>query len=244
MTNVFDDQSSDKNQIDSTVELLKARYQKEDGSVDMDGVWKKMAHADKHITTLEDELANERSNSKVGNRLEEILAKIEAKSNARDEHRPESETAGRTQTSEVNFDKIVEERLNAYEARKTAERNAEAVRQELIKLWGPQYVDTLRARTRELGETEDYMGRLAIERPQLFLNLVKGTKAINDSPYNAPASSHRMPGSQVKTGPKTYADFEKIRKENPKLYKSKAIQDQMFKLAKEAAQRGESFTDN
>lgn len=242
MTSLFEDLNSttDEAEITATIEALKARYAKEDGSFDAEAILKKAAHADRHIKTLEKEAAERAQNAKVSQTLEEIIAKIEAKSNARSEQQSESETPN-LPSEGLDFDKILEQRFQKYEAQKTAERNRQHVTDELKRMWGDDYVSKLRAKAHELGEDETFLDQLAANRPQTFLALVKETKTPSVHDTITPPPGSRIQSS-TKSGLKTYSDFEKIRKEDPNRYKSKSIQDELFRLTAEYAAQGKSFT--
>lgn len=242
MTNLFSDPNSetDEQEINATIEALKTRYAKEDGSFDAEALLKKAAHAERHIKTLEQEAATRSQDTKVSQTLEAILAKIEAKSNAQGEQHLESETPN-APSEKVDFDKIIEQKLSAYEAQKAQERNRQHVLSELQKLWGSDYLVKLNAKARELGETQEFLDQLAANRPQTFLNLVKDVKTPSTDTF-VPPSSVRVPSSN-KPGLNTYADFERLRKSDPATYRSKAVQDQLFKLTAEYHAQGKSFTD-
>lgn len=245
MTNVFSDFNSttEEDEINATINSLKTKYAKEDGTLDLDGLLKKAAHADKHIRTLESEAASRNSDEKVSRTLEEILAKIEAKSNTSGEQRQESETPVTSRTEPLDLDKLVEAKLNAYETKKAYERNIQHVTDELSKTWGPDYVTKLKAKARELGESEQFLNDLAATRPQTFLKLVVDKQQGVFDTFNPAPQGQRISNTGTKTGPKTYADFEKIRKENPTLYRSRQVQDQLLKLTAEYASQGKSFTE-
>lgn len=242
MTNLFSDPNSetDEQEINATIETLKTRYAKEDGSFDAEALLKKAAHAERHIRNLEQEAATRSQDNKVSQTLEAILAKIEAKSNAHSEQQSESETPD-APSERVDFDKLIERKLSAYEAQKAQERNRQHVLNELQKLWGSDYLVKLNAKARELGETQEFLDQLAANRPQTFLNLVKDVKTPAPDTF-VPPSSVRVPAG-TKPGLNTYADFERLRKSDPATYKSKAVQDQLFKLTAEYHAQGKSFTD-
>ena len=243
MTSLFNDPNSEteEQEINATIEQLKTRYAKEDGSFDQESLLKKAAHAERHIKTLEQEAASRNQDSKVSQTLEAILAKIEAKSNTHPEQRGESETPN-APSDPVDFDKLIENKLSAYEAHKTQERNRQLVLSELQKMWGSDYLVKLNAKARELGESQDFLDQLAAQRPQTFLNLVKDVKPTQPVDTFVPPSSMRVTAG-IKPGLNTYADFEKLRKSDPTSYRSKAVQDQLFKLTAEYHAQGKSFTD-
>jgi hypothetical protein len=253
MTGLFSDPPVQDNEqeINATIETLKTKYQKEDGSLDLDGLLKKAAHAERHIKTLEREAQERSKESKVAQTLEEILAKIEAKtlnSGGEPNHQTETPNSPRETTNTMDLDKLLEQRLEEklqrYEAQKTYERNVQHVQNELMKEWGPDYLTKLKAKAQELGETEQFLNDLAATRPQTFLKLVKDKPqgSVFDG-FTPPPGQRLSSTSSGASGPKTYSDFEKIRKENPTLYRSKAIQDQLLKLTAEYAAQGKSFTN-
>jgi hypothetical protein len=245
MTSLFNDPNleTEESEINATIEALKTKYAKDDGSLDLDGLLKKAAHADKHIKTLEREAAARAADDKVSRTLDEILAKIEAKANASGIQSPESSTpdnSSRTETLDIN--KALEQKLAEWDAKKTQDRNAQYVTSKLQEMWGPDYVSKLRAKARELGESEDFLNHMALTRPETFLRLVRDNRVEESTGGFTPPQGQRVSVSSSTGKAKTYADFEKIRKTDPKLYNSKAIQDEMLRLTAEYAAQGKSFT--
>lgn len=108
--------------------------------------------------------------------------------------------------------------------------NLEFVRSKLVETFGQRYETKLRERTKELGMTEDEMTRLATQTPKAFLTLVNPTQPQTQGLYS-PASSVNTEGFRTTGTSKTWAYYEKIRRENPRLYFAPSTHNEMMEQA-------------
>lgn len=237
MTNIFNSGSDDQNTT-SEIEGLKNRFKKEDGSIDVDKLLEAKYHADKHIKNIETEQAELREDLKARTTLEDLMTRIEASKNHVNSEQQINTPV--TPTSEVDIDKRVDAKLSAWQTAQLHEQNVRYVESELQKNWGPDYSSKLRAKARELGESETDLAIIAQTKPKAFLAMMGATK--QDSLFNAAPSSQVRTDVNNKSQGKTYKDFSKLRRENPTLYWDPATQKEMHRLANEYAARGEDFT--
>jgi hypothetical protein len=229
MTNALFNSDGSENDLSSDIEALKTRYTKADGSVDIDELLKAKAHADKHIKNVEAERAGLYEDLKGRTALEELVSKIKETPNNVN-HEPQVNSNNATPLSEQDVEAKLDAKLSAYRKQLQYEQNVEHVKSELSKMWGPDYQAKLKAKARELGETEDDLGALAAAKPKVFLKLMsEGEKQIyNPAP---PSSSNRMQSNVSNGNAKGKSYFDKLRKENPSHYWSIAVQKELHTAA-------------
>lgn len=238
MTNEIFNSATSDNEVTSEVEALKGRYTKADGTIDVDGLLKAKAHADRHIKQVEAEQAGLREDLKVRTSLEELVGKI----NTAPPVNTPQEVNSPNPLSDQDIEKLLEQKLEQRDISRTRKQNVDYVMAELSKVWGPDYAAKAKAKARELGSTETELGAFAERNPKAFLKLMIGdteTKSVfNPAP---PSSQHRSQPTSSSSG-KTYADFTKLRRENPNAYWSVETQKEMHRLMREAGERGEDWT--
>ncbi len=234
---MFNEDGSDKSQTD--FDTYKKRFAKEDGTVDLDGLLKKSYNQETHIEKLEDEGNRFRDDLKSRTTMEELLAEIKRSSKTPNSSDDTQHLPNDVDKNPPNVDEAVKSHLSSFKQELAYERNTEFVKTELTKAWGPDYVSKLRAKAKELGETEEFLSNLAATKPKTFLSLVNpATSKVAD--YSPPKNELRTPAGQS-FGLNNYADFEKVRKEDPNLYWSPSVQNKLYEAAKAAKARGEDF---
>lgn len=121
-------------------------------------------------------------------------------------------------------------------------QNLGTVRNELEKVWGPNYVETLKQKTVELGLGTDFVDSIAARSPTAFLALVgANTQASAPVAPNAqvpPMSSNRTVFNTSSNEDRNQAYYDKLKKEDPKRYFSVPVQLQRHK---DALAMGEKF---
>lgn len=240
---LFNSDNSNPDNQDIKVDEVIARFKKDDGSLDVEAVAKKIYHADRTIEAREQKLDELQEDLKVRLSLEQIMEKISSKQStvSNPEHTDSDEQGDKGKEKAVpskeEIASLVKETLTLETQKSAQERNVAQVTAELKKAWGDSYVSKLKARALELEMTEQEMTSLAALRPKAFLDLVgaKPTKA----PDFAPPRSTGVANQSSKTGePTKYSEFKKLRKENPSLYYSPRIHNRMMELV---AEHGEDF---
>lgn len=153
--------------------------------------------------------------------------------------RQESTTTQPTQVKPDEIAGLVDERIKAVEAQRSAEQNLKAANDELVGKFGgdmDQAKKYLVAKAQELGVTVDYLKAQAMQSPTVFKHLVGGPEAKPGTPAPATAVSttSSAPTSGIREG--TWAFYEQLRKTNPSRYFSPEIQNKMFRDRKEKGQ--------
>lgn len=236
---VFNNDGASDNGADSYENYVK-RFTKEDGTVDHEALLKKSFNQEIHIEKLESETDRFREDLKARTTLEEILDKIEKAKlpSSGDPLNPPNDPPN-TPSNPIDLEAVVNAKLTDFEKKLAYQQNVDYVKNELTKAWGSDYVNKLRAKAKELGETEQFLENLAATKPKTFLSLVNPPSSRAPD-YAPPKNEIRTPsGNSVSLN--TYADFQKIKKEDPNLYWSPRIQDRLFEAAKAAKARGEDF---
>lgn len=193
--------------------------------------------SDRFIERLQSELQETRQELQTRLSLEEALAKLkEEPSNVDDNHQQERSPA--TMTPE-EIDRLVQTKLEGLQTQTQKARNQEMVLNELSKVWGNNYQAKLNQRAEELDLGKEFLTQLALEKPKAFLKLVIGqeTSPVNPNAHVPPSTNRNTTQIDVPEG-KTFKHYEKLRKENPRLYYTPRVQAEIFQQAKRL---GENF---
>lgn len=193
---------------------------------------KSYSHGQNHIATLEAEHAQWR---------EGIQEQIQRQQNPDQNTPPPAKTEQRA--DDVNLDDRIREAIEQTKNQERLTNNVNQVSEKLVGVYGdPQKANqAMVQKANELGLTVEDLMDQAAKSPKAFFALV----GLNDSPRQAPATRSDVnpaalntlnPTRQAQVG--TYAYYEQLRKENPRLYNSPKIQLQMHK---EAMEKGDSF---
>lgn len=190
--------------------------------------------SDKFIAQMQREQQELREELNKRLTVEEVLAKIEerqkaSKSAASEDDDTESYTPEGNRGVDLSaIEKLVESKFNEAQSMADQRRNMQSVKNIMRERFGSNYVRVMEEKLEELGVGKDWANGLAATQPKAFLSLM-GT------PSKPPGDVTSPPQTQVRsttsTGHKTFADFEKLRKEDPARYFSKDVQMEMHRLA-------------
>jgi len=142
--------------------------------------------------------------------------------------------------SEVSVDKIKElvvNTLTEQEAQRTAAQNLQEADRQLTEAFGTEAQAKVEEARQKLGMSKERLQQLASESPTAFLTLI-GAPAPKQTNSTTTSSVNTASGFEQGSGTKNWAYYTKMRKENPKLYRSAKVQqeimDQRMKLGAEA----------
>lgn len=132
----------------------------------------------------------------------------------------------------AELEKLLDEKLSAKIAAREQERKEEAnfrtVESKLAEHFGPNYQSALKQQVDQLGLDPQFVNTLARQHPEvLFRTLGIGLK--QDNLFQAPVSSSQRRDQFAPAQKRTNSYYQKLRKENPELYRSPKMQDQMLK---------------
>lgn len=199
--------------------------------------------ADLHIKALEREKAELRQ--MYTEQREELLAKakwdeyLDRVSKPQQEQPvvPKAEDVQSQQHNPVDFDKLITEKLSAYERAKIESTNADKVQSKLRERYGDNYVSVLRDQQSSLGLSNEDVNSLAKKSPEAFFRVM----GLNERPVNdyaaAPRSSQRNDSFSPKNVVRDYNYYQELKKTNPLLYLDPKISLQMERDAQELGER-------
>ena len=218
--------------VEPNLDLVKQKFTREDGTVDVDALVKKAAHADVHIATLESESADLRTKLGQAATYEKLIQEI---------NKPRPPQVGfediidRTsvtsqKATEIDLDSMVETKINQKQQKLQAEANVRYLAGELQKLWGENYPAHLKQRAREVHLSEDYLAELAANNPRAFMAIVVPPAAPTvQNSFVPPTSTLRTSSSAPR---KDYRYYAEQMKKDPKLRSDVGFNEEMFKAAK------------
>lgn len=194
---------------------------------------------DAFIEQLKKETARLRGELSKQKTLDEVLTAIEQKSKTK---APEAEGT----PAERPDGKVAPEDLDArikeaaasvvknLTKEQQAEKNVNFVMTSLEEAWGPEFRNRLEAEGKKLNLGRDFITMLARERPEALLALIGAKKApaTERNPTSPSGSVNTLAlGTGSGTKEKALSYYTKLKKENPSLYNSPAVQNEMHSQA-------------
>lgn len=203
------------------------------------------AESDAYIEQLKRENAEMRGELNTRLTLEELMTKINEKkdaplSNSEPTSRSEQSANTKPTFTPEEIDKLLDQKLQQKEAAQTAKSNLNFVKQKLSQHYGQDFPEKLKNKLAEIGIGQDFANDVAAKNPQAFLHMLGLAGAGNQGPNPTPPRGTVNTASfqPANTSAKKYADFQKMRRDDPKTYWLPATQNEMFRLAKE---QGDAF---
>ena len=131
---------------------------------------------------------------------------------------------------EDDFRSQIREEVKALNEQERGQANLDSAAKRLVELTGSEAKasETIRQKASELGVTVDWLKEMAMRSPQAFYNTM-GITGGQSTSTPAPSSDVRLNNSD---NTRNFEYYDKIRKENPKLYFDKATQAEMMKEAR------------
>jgi hypothetical protein len=204
--------------------------------------------SDEHIARLEAEKRDLEKDLNSRLPLEELLEKIQQaapKQPAQAQDNPLAQQqapqgnlmnamSGKEALSKEDVAKLVQESLSQETTKRTQERNEQLVAQKLTEVWGPNFSATLLRKAQELNMDKNTLTDIARKHPDAFIKMVGAADPKEQVPNFTPPRNQQNSAGNVgvmNNGTKTFSAYEKLRKENARVYWSGATQQQMFKDA-------------
>lgn len=225
MTKLFDpaDEANDQEPESFYAELVGEGKKFQDNEALAKGKW----HSDRHARRLEEELEQTRQELQRRLTAEDLVKQLQTANaaNTRNDDRDPEDKVELPDLSHLKGEVLTEVQrlLKEQQTQSQAERNVAKVTETLQTAWGSNFKSKLAARARELDLDQDYLASLAQSKPDTFLKIVLPKDSLSND-YVPTTSSTRTTVSA--SGERNKAYYDKIRKENPKLYYSKQIQAQ------------------
>jgi hypothetical protein len=195
---------------------------------DVNALAKKAIHADNHIRTIEEENAKLRQELQTRLSVEEFYDRVKSRTPSPSNPEPQQQDEPeRTEFSIEQIDSLVGKRLQEHLTAEQQKSNLAAVQAEVERRLGPNYRKLMRDRAREVGEVEENLVNLAMNKPKLFLELM----VPNTTQTHIPG----LPRTQVDSGKRGAPHgvvrdsnyYANLRKSDPKRYESREVQIQM-----------------
>lgn len=185
--------------------------------------------ADEHIKRLEQEAAERARELDKRLVVEDMMAEIKAlASKPQTEHtNVQDKVESNDKISKDEIASLVTSELVKLTERQKQEQNLKQVQDQLLKTFGPNYSEKLSQRAKDLELSQEFLNQLASVNPKAFLRMIVEPAA--QVPNYTPPNTKEGFRSNGHTGEKTYKYYQKIRKENPRLYAT--LQMEMYKQA-------------
>lgn len=184
--------------------------------------------ADAYIEQLKAELEATKKLAERAAKIEELAAKLEQKAaepnTATASFNPVGATATQTKSalSEEDVQSLVEKTLTKREQTQTIDQNIKQVDTQLQEIFGTEAKQKLIEKSKELGLSVSRLKEIAGESPTAFFSII-GEKPKEFRPMTN--GSVRTEGvSQQSSGDRTNAYYQKMRKDNPRLFQQSTEQ--------------------
>lgn len=198
--------------------------------------------ADAYIEQLKGETAGLRSDLDQRLSAEELLEQIRTEREA--QLAASNQPAQGNTTPSLGTDDItslVKATIEQREVMQTASQNLAAADKRMKELYGEKALEVMNQKASEAGVSVKFLTDIAAKSPKAFYNVLGLEQAKGSSLPNMTRGSvdpESLGSNRSSGGLSTWADFEKLRKENPKLYWKPATQTALFKAKKE---NGDAF---
>lgn len=206
------------------------------------------AHSDAFIYRLQKEADELRKELNTRIKLEEFMDRMNSQNSSGASQATQTAGIGNqsdgtasSATSPDDIEALIEQRLAQREAETRSKQNLETARSRLQEAFGANYQAELEARTESLGLTKEFVANLAKTQPKALFALlgVDGQQQKRSDDLFTPKSSVNTSGLGLgQSSEKNWAYYEKMRKQNPAVYFSSPVQNEMHK---QAARLGERF---
>lgn len=209
---------------------------------DTEAVAKAIAEKDRFIEQLKSEKAEVLKDLQARpavDRSQEILDRLEALA-----QKPATESTDTTPTERVEYKGLTEDDVFNLLARRDAQSRATAnmntVKTALVEQYGDKYGQVLKSLQEKLGVDQKFLDNLAAQSPTAFSGLLTQIQPEAQPVFTPPVTSKPGAFQPTSGGPKPRSAYLKMKAENPTLYNSNSVQNQMYK---DAMALGEAFQD-
>lgn len=207
---------------------------------DFEALAKSKVSGDIHIRHIEEENAELRRQLNSIQRLEEVVSKLQKPAEV-PTPRPVEPTPAPERTTPELTEEAIEKILAKREYTQKVQTNAQRVATEFERVFGPTWQSTVLQKAPSLGLNKETVDHLAKTAPDALLALynVKADQRPSFVPSGVPTNELQRRPSEHAGGVNTWSYFEKIRKEDPKRYHSKEVQDQLLRFHANAMSNGD-----
>ena len=180
-----------------------------------------------YVQRLQNETKGLRTDLQGRIKLEDLLTKFDQRVQPEVVSTPQGESDTRTNTPQLpDFEKLIEQRLNAKEAEKAAKDNERIVLGKLAEAYGDNYANRVKSELQKVGMTTEQGTKLLRENPDAFLRLLGvGHQQKKEDLFQPQSAVSFTPNTQGRT----YAYYQQLRQEKPTEYWSPRVQNEMLK---------------
>lgn len=251
MTSLFDDnQQGDPLQIDESKDYFAELVGDNKKYKTPQDLAKSKVHADLTIShrnrefdNLRDDYMKLREEYNAGLKLQEIVDRLSQQSQ-------QSTSSENTQNANENIQKpidpaalesLVSSKIQEMETTKKQAQNYMTVEKKLMERYGENYKNVLKQQAVELDLSGEEVDALAKRSPAAFFRTFGLDQETSHDGFQAPPQSERRSVNFAPAKTKrTWADYQDLRKKDPKLYYDRKTQNQMHE---DAISLGEAFRD-
>ena len=210
--------------------------------------YKSKFHGEAHITNLERENEELRADAKrfrdesiAQAKLSELIEQLDARRTQNTDTNPDQNNATTpAKLDPKEIESLIDARMTERERSRRENDNLSQVKAKLTERFGNNYKNALERKVLDLGLDEQFVDNLAKTNPRVFYKTFDLDRAEPTEEFDTPLRSSRRGDFSPQVQKRTWSFYEKMRTEQPDLYREQRIQDQMFEDAKTL---GDDFKD-
>lgn len=232
----------DQSQDQTSDWVTKVAQEKGEKFRDPNELAKGYAHAQDHIANLTRQIEEMREDLGKQDYMKEVLDRIgtqKAQPSGEEGQPKTSSTNDEGHKPEVSVDQIKElitQTLTEQEAKNTADQNLRETDRQLEQAFGTEAKAKVQERAAQLGMSNERMKQLAEESPSAFMALM-GEAPRKETNHTSRSQVNTAGGFDQASNRKDWNYYQKLRRENAKLYYSPRVQNEMLA---EREKQGES----
>jgi hypothetical protein len=198
-----------------------------------------------HFKARHDELRQDYSSLReqvnAGPKLQELIDRYQSASqNNNQSNIPQDDDVKPVSFDPSKIEELLEQKLTAREQLRREEANFKTVESKLTEHYGSDYQRVLKQQVDNLGLDKDFVNELARKHPQVLFRTLGLEGQKQDNAFQSPMQSSQRQDPFAPKTKRTNAYYQKLRKDQPEVYRSPKIQDQMYK---DALELGDDFND-
>jgi hypothetical protein len=211
----------------------------------VDDLAKGKLESDAYIEQLKGELSGLRQDLTARVKLEEVLDRLTSRSseeNDEGDNRSLDNSSSQPAISESELNRLIDHKITQKERERTVSQNRTQALDNLKRLYGSDYEARLEEYAATHGLDRADINYLAGKSPTALLELM-GVKAPVERPFTPPRSAVNTQSFSNNLAPEqgSWDYYQKMKKDNPTLYWSPKVQNQMHNDLIKRAQSGQNI---
>jgi hypothetical protein len=183
---------------------------------------KSKVHANRHIKTLEEKLDELRKELETRTKMDDFMTEVKKVLPGQVPNQPQTSVTPDVKNDGGLDDSTLEQKLEALlaqrEQKTKTESNINKVQRVMKENFGDDANLVINKKAQDLGMSPKALQQIAVESPTAFFNLVGAQEVVErDNPPVVPRSGVN-PGNSGYSPVRNAAFYEKMKRENPKLY--------------------------